>query len=879
MGRIETIHDYIKKLPQGTAVSAQDIANHLHIDRANASSDLNTLVKQELLKKEGSRPVLFSLPVHQQKSYVDAFSQKNPSLKNSLEQAKAAVLYPPQRMHILLSGQTGVGKSMFAELIYKFSQEQDRIAAAAKLVTFNCADYASNPQLILGQLFGVLEGAYTGAVTSRRGLIEEADGGILFLDEVHRLSPEAQEMLFTFIDKKVFHALGETTFGRTADVQLICATTEEISSSLLQTFTRRIPMKIHLPALEERGLNERLNLITDFFNEEAHNLNRDIKVSMNSLRSLLSYDCLSNIGQLKTDVQLLCAQSYARSLSSKQDALTITSYDLPESIKEGLYSTEKRSDLWKLTASYSTRFVDFQKDKENQLPFSENEAHDIYQLIDHKITDMEKIGLNAKATKEVVDMTIQDFFQSLSAHAAASNESVVNLVGNEIFSTAKRFLTAAATHTDSYSDSILSGLAIHLHNLLPRIKNGQRIINPKLEEIKTQQHVYYQIAEKNRTIIENDLAIELPEDEIGFLTLFLVPQIIDEEAEKVKVLVVAHGEATASSMADLVNELLGNQAVIAFNMPLTCKPRSILAEIQAYLMQIQNNTILLLSDMGSLTNFADELKKSTSKQLKCVDLVSTLHVLEASRKAQLGYALDEIVTDIKRITHMEDFSQIGQTVASKKKSFVLTACTTGSGSARLLKELLNKQLNLYDEYIEIRSLQITDEAMLEEAVKDIRQQGDILCYVSTFKITALHCPYFNVSQAFNTGTLERIQQLIDFDYTSSLAIQNVAPMIQSLDGTILLENVKNWINAVEYQLILEITPEIKIGLMCHLASVIDSLKRSDELLIDHEITLETEKEQLLYNELRSLEMIYGITFSQENFEHILAYVFKQKFAL
>ncbi|MBL1224008.1 sigma-54-dependent transcriptional regulator [Enterococcus sp. BWR-S5] len=878
MGRSDRIYTYIKNLPAGTAVSAQEIASHLQLDRANASSDLNALVKQDLLTKEGSRPVRFSLPNQPKQNDVDTFTQKNPSLKNSIEQAKAAVLYPPQRMHILLSGQTGVGKSMFAEIIYRFSQEEGRIAGNAKLVTFNCADYANNPQLILGQLFGVREGAYTGAVASRSGLIEEADGGILFLDEIHRLSPEAQEMLFTFIDKKVFHALGETSFDRTADVQLICATTEDISSALLQTFTRRIPMKIHLPALDERGLNERLNLISGFFDDEAHNLNRDIKVSMNSLRSLLSYKCPSNIGQLKTDVQLLCAQGYARSLSEKQPALTITSYDLPDTIKEGLYSSEKRSDLWKLTSAYPSRFIEFQKDRENQLPFSENDTHDIYQLIDHKITDMEKIGLNAQATKEVVDMTIQDFFQTIGT-AATTNESVVNLVGNEVFSTAKRFLTAAAMHSDSYSDSLLSGLAIHLHNLLSRVKNGQRIINPKLEEIQHQHPLYYELAEKNKSIIEEELAIQLPDDEIGFLTLFLVPQIIDEETAKVKVLVVAHGEATASSMADLVNELLGNRAVVAFNMPLTCKPKSMLMEVDAYLKQIQNSNILILSDMGSLTNFAAELKRSTEKQVKCVDLVSTLHVLEASRKAQLGYTLEEIFLDIRKITHIDEQLKTSHTIATQKKSFILTACTTGSGSARLLKELLNKQLNLYDDYIEIRSFQMTDEVMLEKELSNMKKQGDILCYVSTFNIPTLRCPYFNVSQAFSTTSLERIQQLIDFDYTSTLAIQNVAPMIQTLDGTILLENIKNWIVSVERQLALEITSEIKIGLMCHLASVIDNLKLEGTPLTDQTLSFETAQEQSLYTELRSLEMIYGITFSQENFEHILAYVFKQKFSL
>lgn len=90
---------------------------------------------------------------------------------------------------------------MFAEVMYSFAKEIGRIKRNAPFVTFNCADYANNPQLLMSQLFGVKKGAYTGADKDRMGLVEKADGGILFLDEVHRLPPEGQEMLFYLIDK------------------------------------------------------------------------------------------------------------------------------------------------------------------------------------------------------------------------------------------------------------------------------------------------------------------------------------------------------------------------------------------------------------------------------------------------------------------------------------------------------------------------------------------------------------------------------------------------------------------------------------------------------------------------------------------------------
>ncbi|KFN90945.1 NtrC family transcriptional regulator [Tetragenococcus muriaticus PMC-11-5] len=121
------------------------------------------------------------------------------------------MLYPPKGLHTIIFGQTGTGKSMFAECMYQFAIQIKSIAKSAPFISFNCADYAQNPQLLFGHIFGVKKGAYTGADSDSTGLLAKADGGILFLDEIHRLPPEGQEMLFSFIDKGVYRPLGESS--------------------------------------------------------------------------------------------------------------------------------------------------------------------------------------------------------------------------------------------------------------------------------------------------------------------------------------------------------------------------------------------------------------------------------------------------------------------------------------------------------------------------------------------------------------------------------------------------------------------------------------------------------------------------------------------
>lgn len=77
-------------------------------------------------------------------------------------------------------------------------------------MTVNCAQYANNPELLTSQLFGHLKGAFTGADSDKIGAFQSAEGGVLFLDEVHRLSPEGQEKLFTFLDQGIIYRMGET---------------------------------------------------------------------------------------------------------------------------------------------------------------------------------------------------------------------------------------------------------------------------------------------------------------------------------------------------------------------------------------------------------------------------------------------------------------------------------------------------------------------------------------------------------------------------------------------------------------------------------------------------------------------------------------------
>lgn len=190
------------------------------------------------------------------------------SLKEKVNLAKSAIMYPPNGLHTIIYGETGVGKSELATCMYKYAIKNNIKEENSPFIVFNCADYAENPNLLIAQLFGVVKGAYTGADANREGLVEQANNGILFLDEIHRLPAAGQEILFSLIDRGEFRRLGESSSNRKANVLIISATTENPDSNLLQTFRRRIPMVINLPNMSERPKSERYEIIIKSLKEK-----------------------------------------------------------------------------------------------------------------------------------------------------------------------------------------------------------------------------------------------------------------------------------------------------------------------------------------------------------------------------------------------------------------------------------------------------------------------------------------------------------------------------------------------------------------------------------------------------------------------------------
>ncbi|MFT8352482.1 sigma 54-interacting transcriptional regulator [Clostridium saccharoperbutylacetonicum] len=816
-----------KKDLDSSGISASEIAEELNITRANASNDLNKLVSEGKAIKSKGKPTLF-MAVDEENvppdiSVINKFSEVNPSLYSAVEQAKAAILYPPNGMNILLLGETGVGKSTFAGLIYKYAIEMKVKSEESPFITFNCADYANNPQLLLGQLFGVKKGAYTGADFDKVGLIEKADGGILFLDEVHRLPAEGQEMFFTFMDRGVYRRLGETDSERSANVLIITATTEDPNAALLKTFTRRIPMVITIPALRNRGMEERFNLIKQFLLEESGRLGRSITVSINSIKAFLSYNCENNIGQLRSDIQLACAKAYADFLSNKKDAIKINSLDLPSYIREGLYKEVEHRQLWNKLIDINKRYFIFDKDEDREI-FEENATDDnIYEMLDLRTNELKARGIKGVKLEEEIERDIEDYFKKYISKVDMSN--IKNIIEKDVMNVIEEVIHFCEEELEINLDKKINyGLAVHISNSIDRIRRNKKIVNPKLSSIREEHRKEFNVAVDALKIIDRAIDVNMPIDEAGFIAMFLSYNYgsLKYKQNDVLVIVIAHGVSTATSMADAVNSLLGTKNVVGINAPIEEKPENILGKTIDYIKKNEiKSDILFLVDMGSLTTFGQEIENAFNIKTRTIPLVSTLHALEATRKSMMGYSLDEIYRETLEVNSLYEENALEHKQEKEEKRLaIVTVCTTGEGGAKTLKKLLERNLTFDKKLLDIVPVNLVGKESIYERIEKLSIKYEIICFVSPFELE-VQSPQFMLDQIIDRQSTSDMQKIIDVEETYLKMEDTLENTLKNSDGRTVLKHIKKFIKNIEEELKVNISTNILIGITLHIAAMID----------------------------------------------------------
>jgi len=243
----------------------------------------------------------------------------SPAFVRILERARKVA---PTDANVLVTGESGTGKELVARLLHEHSQRADQ--------PFVPVDCASLPEgLLESELFGHEEGAFTGAVSRREGLVVEASGGTLFLDEIGEMGVSLQSKLLRVLEERQVRHLGDSNLVD-VDIRVVAATNVNLKDALREdTFREDLYYRLNVVSLELpplRGRREDIPLLAGRFLEEfAASTGKDVpEVSPEAWRALERYHWPGNIRQLRNVIHRLVALD---------DAGLIAVGDLPMDIR------------------------------------------------------------------------------------------------------------------------------------------------------------------------------------------------------------------------------------------------------------------------------------------------------------------------------------------------------------------------------------------------------------------------------------------------------------------------------------------------------------------------------------------------------------------
>jgi acetoacetate metabolism regulatory protein atoC len=347
------IHEVISKMPGlpvivltghgtiETAVAAMQAGAYDFLTKPLDLDHLLLLVKRALKNRE---LVLKHRELEQELNQNRA--TKNVVVKSPAMQSVMAVVkkVAPSRASVLITGESGVGKEVIADALHNLSERYDK-----PLIKVHCA--ALSETLLESELFGHEKGAFTGAVSTKRGRFELADGGTIFLDEIGEIDQNVQIKLLRVIQERQFERVGgEKTIQ--VDVRIIAATNRDLKAEVEKgnfredLFYRLNVVHIDVPPLKDRKEDIPL-LVYSFIKEfSAENGKPALQLDRKARNALYAYDWPGNIRELKNCIESAVVMSSGN---------TIQLNDLPAEVTQ-------TSEGKNLCFPLGTKFADVEKE-------------------------------------------------------------------------------------------------------------------------------------------------------------------------------------------------------------------------------------------------------------------------------------------------------------------------------------------------------------------------------------------------------------------------------------------------------------------------------------------------------------------------------------
>jgi len=881
----ELVYEFIRKCANITdegltkGVSTQYVSKELGMQRTNISTLLNALVNEKRVEKMSGRPVLYRIANMPTKSAIETSCFKtltghDKSLKNAVQLAKAAILYPERSLHTLILGEGGTGKSLFAQLMYEFALENEVIHKDAPFIKFNCRNYNDDEGQMIKQLFGTN--------FSEHCALKEAQGGILFIDHVDLLPARFRSTLFTLL---------EANHQEVFNVNIICAADDfgkNTNMALKAAYTTKFSAKIELPSLNERTMGERLELVSRFFTKEALRVKRVIKINSDLLRCLLLYVCDYNVKQLKVDIKIACANAYVRELNTNTDTLYVYINDFQPSVRKGfLFYKEHREEIEQLIPrNYSYLFSgkDMEKVAEADI-LSDQET--VYDIIERKAAELKERGIMAFDIQTIISAEIESDLTHITKTLGSKNinkESLAKIVDNRIISVVERFLDVASQRFQRvYPSATFYGLCLHLSSTLERSNKTQHLSNDKVMDIVEKHKAEYAYCMEFSLEVEKEFDIHLPVNEVVFITMFICDNSLKKQAVKKPVILIAmYGKGTAASIAEVVNSLVKCDNTFAYDLLLEKNMKVAYEELKEYICEIdEGKGILMLYDMGSLKSMAETIVQETNINIQMIQIPATLIALDSARKARSEMSLDQIYNSVIE-SYQKTFSFMEASYhRQNNKTVIITLCMSGKGGAIQIKNYLEK--NMDTESIDIIPYAISDREYLLNEVNTLKKERDILCVIGTYNPNLFQIPFISIKKLFETP-VEKLSMLLaleEMELDTAIDYDGIYVFLSEEMADLDIQKLKKYLPKSIVQIkksILGLTQDQELGLFMHVACSVQRIKEDNFGAHHPHRDNIIKRNKRLYNNLKDifkpLENAFEIELNDDEIANIISIIKK-----
>ncbi len=278
-----------------TAISAMKLGAYDYVTKPFNIDEIRIVLKN--IKEK----ILLQTKVKELKQYADSY-QSIIGKSEAMQRVFSIIdKIAPFDTNVLITGESGTGKELVAKAIHNKSNRNDK-----PFIAINCASLPA--ELLESELFGYTKGAFTGAYVSKRGLISEADGGTLMLDEIGEMPLLLQSKLLRFLEDKKMRPLGSSSEIE-VDVRVIAATNKNLTELSEKNefredlYYRLSTFEIRLPSLKER--KEDIPILIDYFTKAlSKKFQKDIvKIDPAFVDYMLQHELRGNVRELKNMIE------------------------------------------------------------------------------------------------------------------------------------------------------------------------------------------------------------------------------------------------------------------------------------------------------------------------------------------------------------------------------------------------------------------------------------------------------------------------------------------------------------------------------------------------------------------------------------------------